>query len=406
MQDKELYRQLLGLEHPWRIEEVTLDHEKKSVDVFVEWPVEHQIACPECGRKGPIYDHREERSWRSLDTMQYRTVIHCRVPRIDCPEHGVKTMNVPWAGKHSRFTALFERLAIDILQGCLNVTSAMAILGLSWDEVHHIRQRAVERGLQRREAAPRHIGVDEKGLRRGQSYATLLYDLDGSRVLDVAQGRKEEDLEALLSGFDESQRAGIRAVAMDMWEPFRRAVERLLPRAAIVHDRFHIMRYLTEAVDHVRRSENKALLSQGEDTLKGTRFLWLRRPGNLSEEQSLEFRELKSKGLKVARAWSIKELFDRLWSYSYDGAARKFFRRWFFWATHCRLKPVMEVARMLKRHLDNILTYLKHHITNAVAEGINSRIQQVKSAARGFRNFENFRTAVLFYCGRLDVYPQ
>ncbi|MGO9015144.1 MAG: ISL3 family transposase [Dissulfurispiraceae bacterium] len=406
MQDKALFSQLLGLQEPWRVTEVKLELEAESVHVYVEWPVEQKAPCPECGTEGPIYDHREERTWRHMDTMQYKTIVHCRTPRIDCPEHGVKSINVPWANKRSRFTALFERLAIDILQGCQCVTKAMAILHLSWDEVHHIRQRAVERGLSRRTMAPKHLGIDEKGFHKGQSYVTMLYDLDNSRVLDVANGRKEEDIQGILLRLSDEERPGVKAVAMDMWEPFRRAVEKLLPQADIVHDRFHIMKYLTDAVDRVRRSENKALQHEGNSSLSGTRFLWLKRPDNWTDDQKDSFRDLKGNGLKVSRAWAIKELFDKLYGYVYEKSARTFFNRWYFWGTHCRLKPVIEVAKMIKRHLANILTYLRHHITNAVAEGINSKIQQVKSAARGFRNLENYRVAILFYCGRLDVYPQ
>jgi transposase len=118
MQDKALFKQFLGLEEPWRVTEVRLELETQSVQVYVEWPVEQQAPCPECGTEAPIYDHRDERIWRHMDTMQYKTIVHCRVPRIDCPDHGIKSINVPWAGKHSRFSMLFERLAIDILQGC------------------------------------------------------------------------------------------------------------------------------------------------------------------------------------------------------------------------------------------------------------------------------------------------
>ena len=173
-----------------------------------------------------------------------------------------------------------------------------------------------------------------------------------------------------------------------------------------MHDKFHIARHLGEAVDKVRRTENKSLVKEGVEERKGTKYLWLTNPSKWTEKQKELFEELKTMDLKVARAWAIKEMFSRLWGYVYEGAARNFFKKWYWWATHCRLKPVVEVARMIKKHLENILTYLRHRITNAVAEALNSRIQQIKSAARGFRNFENYRTAILFFCGKLDMYPQ
>ena len=407
MQDRELYRQLMGLREPWAVTEVKIDFEGLRVDVWVEWPPEQQGMCPECGKGCRIYDHREERQWRHLDTMQFQTILHCRIPRVSCPEHGTKSVDFPWAEKNSRFTALFERLSIDVLLGCQNQSKAKELLKLSWDEVHLIQEKAVERGLGRRVGGElKHLGVDEKSFLKGHQYATVLSDLDHARVLDVARDRKEESLEELLNKLAEPQRDNIKAVAMDMWEPFINAVEKRLPQADIVHDKFHIAKYLGEAVDKVRKAENRNLVKQNEDTLKGTKYLWLTNPKNWSEQQQASFNELKNKGLKVGRAWSIKEMFSGLWGYRYEKAARKFFKRWFCWATHARLKPMAEVAKKLKRHLDNILTYLEHRITNAVAEGLNSKIQQLKSAARGFRKFENYRIAILFFCGKLDMYPQ
>ena len=107
----------------------------------------------------------------------------------------------------------------------------------------------------------------------------------------------------------------------------------------------------------------------------------------------------------MGRAWALKDMFSELWEYTYEGSAKNFFKKWYWWATHARLKPLAKAAKMIKEHLPNILTYLKHRITNAVAEGINSKIQQIKSAARGFRNFYNYRTAILFHCGKLNMYP-
>ncbi|HDZ00601.1 MAG TPA: ISL3 family transposase, partial [Nitrospirae bacterium] len=149
MQDKELYQQLLGLKQPWRVSEVEVDFEVHKVDLWVEWPKEEQASCPECKKQHIIYDHRGERQWRHLDTMQFQTILHCRIPRVKCLEHGVKSIEVPWAGKKSQFTALFERLAIDVLLGCQNQTKAMELLKLSWYEVHHIQEKAVQRGLER-----------------------------------------------------------------------------------------------------------------------------------------------------------------------------------------------------------------------------------------------------------------
>jgi len=171
-----------GIAEPWKVTEVKVDFDGLKVDVWVEWPAEQQGVCPECGKGCRIYDHRDERQWRHLDTMQFQTILHCRVPRVNCPEHGTKSMDIPWAEKSSRFTALFERLSIDVLLGCQNQSQAKELLKLSWDEVHLIQEKAVKRGLGRRVSGElKYIGVDEKSFLKGHRYATVLSDLDNSR---------------------------------------------------------------------------------------------------------------------------------------------------------------------------------------------------------------------------------
>lgn len=250
-----------------------------------------------------------------------------------------------------------------------------------------------------------YLGVDEKSFLRGHQYATILADIQNARVLDIAKDRKDESLRGLIEPLTDSQKSSVKAVSMDMWDPYMKATRENLPAAEVVHDKFHIAKYLNEAVDKVRRRENRDLVKEGSFLLTKTKYLWLKKPAGWTDEEKSRFRTLKAEGLKVGRAWALKETFGEFWSYIYETSALKFFKRWFFWATHSRLKPVSDIARMFKRHLKGILAYIKHRITNATSEGINSRIQHLKASARGFRNFENFRTAILFYCGKLDLYP-
>jgi transposase len=407
--DRELqkhYALLLGIGSPWEVKAVELKLEEKKVQIELSWQWGASAKCPECGRECSIHDCAPERTWRHLDTMQFTTLIRARTPRSNCPEHGVKTMQVPWAAPQGRFTVLFERFAVEVLLASASVSQACELLGLSWDTAQEIMGRAVERGLERRQLENlKHLGMDEKSFRRGQSYITLLTDLDQSRVLDVVQERTTEAADQLWKTLSPEQKQAVEAVAVDMWEPFIQTIQKQVPDADIVHDRFHVSQYLGEAVDKVRRQEHKELMAQGDETLKGTRQLWLYNPENFSSEQMVEFSTLKDLHLKVARAWAAKEMFSQFWEYQQEGWARRFFKDWFGWVSRSQLKPVVEVAPMLKRHLDNLLTYLKHHITNAVTEGLNSKIQSLKSAARGFRNFRNYRIRILFFCGKLNLYP-
>jgi transposase len=339
--------------------------------------------------------------------MQFKTLLIAAVPRADCIEHGVKSIDVPWADLKSRFTLLFERFAIDVLLSASSQTKAAELLGLSWDEVHAIQERAVRRGMKTRDLSGiSYLGIDEKSFLKGHSYASLVYDLEGARVLEVIKDRTEEAAKSLFNTIPEAVRSAIQAVAVDMWKPYEAAIISTMPAAQIVHDKFHVVGYLNKAIDTVRKKENKSLKQNGSDLLKGTRYTWLKNPENWSEKDEATFEDLKVAGLKVTRAWSIVQTFIPIWDYIYERPARKFFDKWYFWATHSQLKPIIDVAKMIKRHLDNILTFLKHRITNAASEGLNSKIQAVKAAARGFRNFENYRIAILFHCGGLQLHPQ
>jgi transposase len=178
-----------------------------------------------------------------------------------------------------------------------------------------------------------------------------------------------------------------------------------LPQAAIAHDKFHIEKYLNEAVDQVRKSENRRLQKADDKTLVGARYLYWYRPENLPEHQRERFAELQTLQLDVGRAWNLKELFREFWKVSTAEAAKEFFASWFAAAEQSKLAPVIKVAQMLKQHLASIITYWEHRISNGFAEGVNSVIQAVKTAARGFRNFANYRAAILFYCGALALFP-
>ncbi len=193
---------------------------------------------------------------------------------------------------------------------------------------------------------------------------------------------------------------------MDMWKAFENTVATNLPHADIVQDYFHIMKHLKDAVDQVRRGEHKALKAQGDDTLKGKKYMWLSNPENLSDSKWIDFEGLKDLHLKTARAWAIREQFNIFWSYTHTGWARKFFKRWYSWASRCQLAPVRKKAKMIQRRSEHILTYFKHRITNGPAEGVNSRIQSLKSSARCFRNFANYRARILFFCGGLELFPE
>ncbi|WP_447972543.1 ISL3 family transposase [Nitrospira sp. Kam-Ns4a] len=384
---------------------VELDVKGQQVTVTVE-AGPGPYPCPECQAPVPGYD-RKRRRWRHLDTCQFTTWIQADLPRVSGPTHGVKQIAVPWAEPGSQFTAWFERLAIDLLREC-SVTGAAGLLRITWDEAWGIKERAVARGLSRRTRdVVAHLGVEEKAIAKGHRDLTVVADLDRSRVLDLAEDRKQESLDGFWATLTPEQRAGIEAIAMDRWEPYVQSTHAHLPEAETtsVFDKFHIAKHLHDAVDRVRRVEHRTLKQDGDARLTGTKYLWLMRPKDMTAEQQATFRTLQRSERTVARAWTLKERFRPFWDDASPGAAQNFFARWFWRATHSRLRPMAAVAHLIRRHLPNVLTYLRHRLTNAGLEAVNATIQWVKKTARGFRNVEHFKTAIYFHCGGLDLYP-
>ena len=410
MQDTKLFETILGIQAPWRISRVTLDTSGERVDLWAEHADDTRWPCPECQQALPCRDHADERVWRHLDTCQYQTFLHARIPRVACPTHGVKQVAVPWAEARARFTALMERLIIDLILQCSTVTGAQRIARVTWDEAWGVMERAVRRGQARKTAQPLpYLGVDEKAFRKGHRYHTVVCNLERSTVEYVAEHRRVESLAGFFTQLTPEQRGSIRAVAMDMWDPYIRATREGLPDGdqRIVFDRFHIMRDVTDAVDTVRRREHRALLeTHGASTLTGSKYLWLYRDDHRPAKHADTFAQLQTLNLKTGRAWAIKEALWTLWTYRQRAAARRFFTRWYGWARRSRLDPIRDVAATLQRHLDGVLRYCQHRITNAVAEGLNSKIMSIKRKAGGFRNPEHFTTAIYFHCGGLDLYPR
>jgi len=380
MRDIDVFTKLLALERPWSVERLSFDPETKSIDIFLHHRCNARFRCPECGVFLPLYDHIPPRRWRHLDQGEWMTWLQARIPRVSCLFHGIRQVRVPWAPPGARFSLQFEKHAIDTLLEA-DVLGASRLLRISWDEAWGIMERAVERGLK----AKKHriislLGVDEKAVAKRHKYFTLVNDLDRGTVEFITDGHKTASLDAYYDSLTVRQKAGIEAVAMDMWGPFITSTLKYIPHAKdkIVFDRFHVMKHMTEGVDDVRKAEHRHLQAEGDDTLKRTKYLWLFSEENLPEKDAERFAGLKSMNLKTGRAWAIKESLRDLWRYRHKGWARRFWKKWYFWATHSQLKPIVKVARMLKSHLANVLTYCDHRITNAASEGLNSKIQGVK----------------------------
>ena len=343
--------------------------------------------------------------------MQLETIITASLPRTRCPDCGVKTVAVPWAEPHGRFTLLFESFALRVLKMAASQKAAADLLKLDWHTAQEVMARGVQRGLGRRDVSQvRGVGMDEKSFKRGQSYVSILTeaDADGTepRVLEVVPERTAAAGALLLEqALGAGGCAALETVAMDMSAGYENAVKRLAPQAWIVHDRFHVMKLLNDAVDQVRRAEHKAWKKDGDNRLAGTRYLWLRSPASIGEEQAESFEKLRRSKSRTARAWGLKELFREVYEAPGFEAAYALYRRWRGWALRSRITPMKKVAQTIHRRWLRVLWWHIRRVSNGPAEGFNSAIQSVKSAARGFRSFANYRVRILFRCGKLDMMP-
>ena len=412
MNEREFYRMVLGLEKPWEVQAVEVDAQAQKVEVRVGYEDGTLWACPESRERLPVHDHVERR-WRHLDTCQFQTELVCRVPRLRLADGKVWTVPVPWAEARNRFTALFEHMAITVLLAARSLKQAAAWLRLDWSGVERIMDRAVERGLERRTLERLvHLGLDEKSFLRGQSYVSVMVDLDKAepRVLEVCEGHKKQDACELIQTLPEPVREQIQAVAMDMSAGFQAATVEVLPKADIVFDKFHVSKILGTALDQVRRREHKKLQAEGDGRLNGTRYAWLYHPDELMARspdpaRDEAFEDLCLSNLQTARAYYHRLMFLEFWESPDSASAQSFFTRWYHEAKRSCLEPIKKAAETLKTHLHGLLTYFKHRITNAKTEALNSSIQAIKSAARGFRSFENYRVRILFFLGRLKLHP-
>jgi transposase len=393
MQDRELYARILGLVAPWQVKDVRLDLKVGEVCVDVAPNPTARLECPECGKTCPRYDTRSRR-WRHLDTCQYKTILVADVPRVECAEHGVHQVNVPWAEPGSAFTALMEAIVINWLQALPSLKAVAAQLRLSWARVDGIMQRAVARGLLRRKRVKvARIGVDETAFQRRHEYVTIIMDLDGDRVLHVTDDRKRKSLDEFFRSLSPAQLEAIECVVMDMWGPYIASVLEHLPDAEkkLAFDKFHVAKHLGDAVDKVRRTEHRALLAEGDHSLTGTKYVWLTNPDNMRPAHVFALEELHKMNLKTGRAWTLKETAMCIWRYVRRSEGIAAWHTWIAKAMRSRLEPVKHVARMIRDHLWGVINAMALKVTNAASESVNSKVQRIKNAACGFRNRDRFK---------------
>jgi Transposase and inactivated derivatives len=397
----ELFKDALGLDQPWQVTRSDFDVAAGRLDLYLNFPRGSRFACPEPGcdqGSCPVHD-TEAKTWRHLDFFQYKAFLHARVPRTRCPEHGVHLVAVRWARPDSGFTLLFEALLIQFA-AAMPVAKVAALVREQDTRIwrvleHYVRTARAELDF----SEVTRVGMDETSARKGQDYVTTFMDMDARRVMFATEGRDGATVEAfaadlLAHGGDPAR---VSDTSSDMSAAFIKGISEHLPQARMTYDRYHVIAKLNEAVDEVRRAEQK-----DNPALKKTRYVWLKNRANLTAKQreTLAWLTRPSSRLATARAHRWREDFQAF--YDQDGAdAEAYLRRWCYGAKRSRLQPVKDFVAMVENHWDGILAWHQSRVTNGLLEGTNSLIQAAKSRARGYRNKQKMITIIYLIAGKL-----
>ena len=276
------------------------------------------------------------------------------------------------------------------------------MLRVSFSLVNRIIHLSVQRGLARRPAQDySSLSIDEKSFRKGHTYVTVLSDPTSGLVINVGEGRTRKATEELINeSLTKDQRDQVETISMDMSRAYIGAAKKCLPNSHICFDKFHLIKYLNEAVDKVRRREAKEV-----DELRNTRYIWLKDQMNLTEKQRLIFEAIDLANYKTSRAWRIKENFRDIHFNQPKEEAYLLLHRWIRNAQKCGIGHIIKVADMFDNHLQGIVNAMTYNKSNAMAERLNGKLQEIKMTARGYRTFEKFKSAILFFHAGLDLYP-
>jgi transposase len=399
MKDTELIQTALMLTPPWQVAECQFDVNQERLNIHLGFLRGSHFPCPACGQADCAVHDTEQKSWRHLNFFQHETYMYAGVPRIKCSNCGVRLINVPWARADSGFTLLFEAY-IMILAPSMPVKRIAELVSEHDTRLWRVLQHHVEEAREQADCSDvKKVGVDETSSKRGHNYVTIFVDLEKSKTIFATEGKDNTTVKLFKD--DLSKHGGdpdaIKDVSCDMSPAFIKGVEENLPNAEFTFDKFHVLKTLNEAVDEVRRQEQK-----GQPELKNTRYIFLKNPENLTNKQADRLKEIKLKdlNLKTMRAYQIRLNFQDLWLQPPDQAER-FLKKWYFWATHSRIEPVKEAAYTIKRHWDGVLNWFKSRINNGILEGFNSLVQAAKARARGYRTTEYLITMIYLITGKL-----
>jgi transposase len=400
MKPERLFGLALGITPPWYVKVAEFSVEESRLDLYLDFQCGARFPCPSCGAEGAKPYDTSEDTWRHLNFFQHGTYLHARVPPVQCPRGcGVKRVEVAWARPDSGFTQLFEAYLMILLRE-MPVATVAAMVGEHdtrlWRVLHHYVGQA--RSLEDFSNVQK-VGVDETSSRRGHRYISVFAELERAKVIFATEGKNAPVVAAFKRDLEshKGRPENVQEVCCDMSPAFIAGFEEFFPTTQLTFDKFHVTRILNDAVDQVRREEQRE-----RPELKRTRYLWLMNPDKLKQRQQAALESLTHLNLKTARAYQLRLTFQDFW-YLAQEEAESFLRKWFFWATHSRLEPIRQAAWMIRRHWQGILRWFISRVSNGVLEAINGLIQAAKARARGYRSNRNLIAMTYLIAGKLRM---
>lgn len=400
MEFSDFLKKLLGIGSDFEVSEVTVEEKSKEINIHLNYiPKRYTVQ----GKGYPIYDQAPERKWQHLNWFEYKCYIICSIPRYVNSEGKVTTIDIDFAPKSRSYTNKFSQQVILYLQTVRVQSTVANLLNTSSYIVRSIMEDAVENALSTRGFITdfKHVSLDEKAYKPGHEYATILIDSDKECVLNLIEGRKEKSVRALFFELNEQEnQPQIELVNIDMWKPFMNVMKELSPYAMQVHDKFHLVKKLSEAIDKTRRNEIKE-----NPILTKQKYSVMKNQENRTENQQKVFEEMTKVNLKTSEAWAVREDFRTVFNPNHWSDKLYLYKIWIENASKKNLKYVNEVIETFKRHTQGIENAIITDTTSAKHENLNGRIQSVLAKARGFLNFDRFKINVMFYFGNLNLIP-
>ena len=371
-----------------------------------------KAVCSECGRKCPTYDTaREHRRFEFISLWMIPVYFLYRMRRVTCPEHGVVVEGVPWGdGKCTQTVEQRQFLANWARR--LSWSEVAECFGTTWNKVFRAVKWIVGYGLKHRDLdGVQSLGVDEIQVRKGQNYATLVYQLDGEnkRLLGIEAGRAEESLEKFFEKFDEGTEGEekrskkIKWVCSDMWKAYLNVIGKTCTNALNILDRFHVKGHLTDAVNETRKEDVAKLKKEGrQPVLVKSKYIFLKNPENLTDDQVTKLSELMGYNLRVVRAYMMKEDFERFWEYKSAYWAGRFLDDWCVRAMRSKIEPVKKFVKIVRKHRELLMNWFQSHgLSSGAVEGFNNKVKLTMRKGYGFRTFEALETVLYHALGKL-----